>query len=64
MPSVVSRVRRYGEVKKWRVSSGAEEIAQAPAGFVGLRPAIGGELDSVVGNGLVDFAVLWRGEVG
>ena len=26
MPSVVSRVRRYGEVKKWRVSSGRRRV--------------------------------------
>jgi hypothetical protein len=26
MPSVVSRVRRYGEVKNWRVSSGLRRV--------------------------------------
>lgn len=32
IPSVVSRVRRYGEVKKWRVSSGRRrERSLAPA---------------------------------
>ena len=40
---------------------GPEEVAQAAASFVGLVPAIGRELYSVIGYGLVDLAVLWAG---
>lgn len=41
---------------------GAEQVAQASASIVGLLPAILGQRDAVVGNGLVDLAVLWWGE--
>jgi hypothetical protein len=37
----------------------AEELAEAAAGFVGLGPAVCGELDPVIRCGLVDVAVLW-----
>lgn len=36
---------------------GAEEVSEAASGFVGLGPAFGGELDAVVWDRLVDFAV-------
>ena len=38
---------------------GAEELAKALASFVGLGPAFGRELDSVVGDALVDFSIFW-----
>ena len=39
---------------------GAQHAAQAAAGLVGLLPAILGELDAVVGDGLVDVAVFCK----
>jgi len=40
MPSVVSRVRRYGEVKKWRVSDGRRrERSLRPAAWACERPS-------------------------
>lgn len=38
---------------------GTQELAQAAAGIIGLGPAIGGQLDAVVGDRLVDLAVFW-----
>ncbi len=35
-----------------------EKLSEPVSGFVGLVPAVGGELYSVVWNGLVDIAVL------
>jgi hypothetical protein len=36
-----------------------EEGAEAAPGFVGLRAAVGGEFDAVVGDVLVDIAIPW-----
>jgi len=38
---------------------GLEKGAQAASSFVGLRPAFGGELDTVIGDILMDVAVFW-----
>ncbi len=38
----------------------AEERAKSSSGVIGLVPALGGEFYSVVRDGLVDIAVLWR----
>ncbi len=40
---------------------GAEEGAEFGACGEGLGPSFWGELDAVVGGGLVDFAVFWLG---
>lgn len=40
---------------------GAQEGAEFAPGGVGLRTAFWGELDAVVGDGLVDVAVFWGG---
>lgn len=42
---------------------GTEQLAQAASGVVGLLPAVLCELYSVVGDGLVDFAVLLKDRV-
>jgi hypothetical protein len=39
---------------------GLEKGAQAAASFVGLGPAFGGELDTVIGDVLMDVAVFWE----
>jgi hypothetical protein len=41
-----------------------EQLAQAAARFMGLGPAILRELDTVIGDCLVDIAVLWHGRSG
>ena len=38
---------------------GAQDLAQPTASVVGLLPSFLGKLDPVVGNRLVDFAVLY-----
>lgn len=57
--SLASATIRAGEEVKRVV--GAKHIAQAMACVVCLLPAILGELDAVVRNGLVDFTVLCKG---
>jgi len=36
---------------------------QTATRILGLGPAFGGEFDAVVGDGLVDVAVFWDGQV-
>lgn len=38
----------------------SEEVAQTVAGFMGLGPSVLSQLDSVVGDRLVNLAVLWE----
>jgi hypothetical protein len=40
---------------------GTEQISETATGVVGLVPALGGEFDSMIRNGLVDVPVLCRG---
>ena len=41
----------------------AQEGTQTSSCIVGLSPAVGGELDTVVGDYLVDLAVFWAWSV-
>lgn len=48
MPSVVSRVRRYGEVKKWRVSVGCRRERNLTPASVALKRMVGQSFVSAI----------------